>query len=439
MNFDAKLEEGLLELARIFYEDFGVSLDYNLYKKISFNIFDETVLNNIKKKLKFVDVGRIEDYPNILPQSDELRINNVSIHNYSKLNRIAFSEKINSILFYTVEYYTLELVFLVDKDYIKKFIKTIQKCIDTDSYSKMFQGDNFKCKKGEYIEILPPNKDSLRSADVVKKKIDKEVLVYEKGSELFNVLNDIKMFFNKKTKKMYEKLQIPYKRGIIIYGEPGNGKSAMIRKIIMDVSDVNKIIISPNIHDITTVLHDLITSINDPSIIVIEDIDSLINTHNRSAFLNILDGITTNKSVYFIGTTNYPEKIDPAFMNRSGRFDRTYEIGKPSEEFRKLFFKSKKVDKLLSEYKIYEDENKSGTEKDIINLFVQYSDNLPMATLKELVTGVCYKLIFNENLSVEKILKELSNKIKGDRENHKENHEKYIESTKLKKININDF
>lgn len=53
---------------------------------------------------------------------------------------------------------------------------------------------------------------------------------------------------------------------------------------------------------------------------LIEDIDSM-PASCRSYFLNTLDGATSKEGMYLIGTTNYPEKIDPALMNRAGRFE----------------------------------------------------------------------------------------------------------------------
>jgi SpoVK/Ycf46/Vps4 family AAA+-type ATPase len=56
-------------------------------------------------------------------------------------------------------------------------------------------------------------------------------------------------------------------------------------------------------------------------VLVIEDIDSMPEGV-RSYFLNTLDGVTSKEGIFLIGTTNYPEKIDPGLMNRGGRFDR---------------------------------------------------------------------------------------------------------------------
>lgn len=73
-----------------------------------------------------------------------------------------------------------------------------------------------------------------------------------------------------------------------------------------------------------------------PAILVIEDIDSMPD-YTRSVFLNTLDGTQAREGLFVIGTTNYPEKIDPALINRAGRFDRAYEIPSPSLKLRKAY------------------------------------------------------------------------------------------------------
>ncbi len=59
----------------------------------------------------------------------------------------------------------------------------------------------------------------------------------------------------------------------------------------------------------------------------------------QSSFLNTLDGARVRAGLFIIGTTNYPEKIDPALINRAGRFDSTYEIPSPSSEVRRSYMK----------------------------------------------------------------------------------------------------
>ncbi|MEM1225856.1 MAG: ATP-binding protein [Planctomycetota bacterium] len=61
-----------------------------------------------------------------------------------------------------------------------------------------------------------------------------------------------------------------------------------------------------------------------------EDLDALVDDENRSFFLNQLDGFEKNHGLIVLATTNHPERIDAAIINRPSRFDRRYHFHLPS-------------------------------------------------------------------------------------------------------------
>jgi hypothetical protein len=424
MDMNHEMEKALLRLVdRVLEED--VYLEEGQYQKVSFRLYNENIIKNILRKFKFKDVGNVYDYPNTLPQPSTVNMYDVT-NNYDFFQRIAVSKKLNAIVFYSVERYAIECTFLIDTDNLKKFSKKAKAILQQDASADMFKGIDFDGKEREYIEVSDATGDDMKPADVVKRKVNKESLVFDEQSTIYQVMQDIMTFFKDDTKKMYDKMQIAYKRGIILYGDPGNGKSAMIRENIRKVPEIAKIVINPNVGNFTKILSTLIRSLNGrQAIIIIEDIDSLITSRNRSEFLNILDGVEIKSGVYFIGTTNYPEQIDPAFMNRSGRFDRTYKINNPSEATRKAFFESRNIAELLGEYKVFKDENKADSDDGVVELFVKYSDNLPMASLKEVMTGTQYLLAANEDMSIEEAVETTYKVLTDVRSEHAESHNSY--------------
>ena len=58
---------------------------------------------------------------------------------------------------------------------------------------------------------------------------------------------------------------------------------------------------------------------------------------DRSAFLNELDGFETNTGVVVLATTNHPERLDPAILNRPSRFDRKYYFNLPAAAERSAY------------------------------------------------------------------------------------------------------
>jgi SpoVK/Ycf46/Vps4 family AAA+-type ATPase len=68
---------------------------------------------------------------------------------------------------------------------------------------------------------------------------------------------------------------------------------------------------------------------NAPCVVVMEDLDALIEDENRAFLLNELDGFAVNEGVVVIASTNHPEKLDPAILDRPSRFDRKYRFDPP--------------------------------------------------------------------------------------------------------------
>jgi AAA+ superfamily predicted ATPase len=71
--------------------------------------------------------------------------------------------------------------------------------------------------------------------------------------------------------------------------------------------------------------------------LVLEDIDSLVRPHCLSVFLNELDGLRADTGILTVATTNHPERLDPALLERPSRFDRKYHFDLPHAEQRRHY------------------------------------------------------------------------------------------------------
>src|SRR2546426_1041679 len=76
-----------------------------------------------------------------------------------------------------------------------------------------------------------------------------------------------------------------------------------------------------------------------PCLVVLEDLDALIEDQNRAFLLNELDGFADNEGVVVIASTNHPEKLDPAILDRPSRFDRKYRFDLPALAERLVYVK----------------------------------------------------------------------------------------------------
>jgi SpoVK/Ycf46/Vps4 family AAA+-type ATPase len=140
------------------------------------------------------------------------------------------------------------------------------------------------------------------------------------------IQEDFSNFFA--SREVYDKYRIPWKRGVLLIGPPGNGKTHTVKALINQTKQ--PCLYVKSFKSCWGTDHDRIRNVftrarkTTPSIVVLEDLDSLIDKENRAFFLNELDGFAANTGVVVLATTNHPEKLDPAILDRPSRFDRKY-------------------------------------------------------------------------------------------------------------------
>ncbi len=148
-----------------------------------------------------------------------------------------------------------------------------------------------------------------------------------------DVRADVGRFFA--SREAYEKYGVPWKRGLLFVGPPGNGKTHAIKALINETGRPCLYIKTFESEDWTeeTGIRRVFERARacSPCLLVLEDLDSLVSADNRSFFLNELDGFAANVGILTIATTNHPAKLDPAILDRPSRFDRKYHFGLPEE------------------------------------------------------------------------------------------------------------
>ena len=159
---------------------------------------------------------------------------------------------------------------------------------------------------------------------------------------------DMNTFF--KNEEFYKTNGFHYKRGALLHGPPGTGKTSALKHISSQIN-VPTIFMDQNTKFTNELKRILQAVCPNGCVIVIEDIDG-IESYRRSELLNFLDGISSPNKCYFVATTNHLEKVDFAISNRPSRFDMVMEVGYPSHATRKkiieLYFKEDATTENLS-------------------------------------------------------------------------------------------
>lgn len=159
------------------------------------------------------------------------------------------------------------------------------------------------------------------------------------------LITDVREFLDPQTRCWYSERSIPYKRGYLLHGPPGTGKSSFSLSIAGELDMDIYVVSIPGAND--QMLKSLFAGLPDRCVVLLEDIDAAGAACSRdsnsedsdsdtdarprssgvtlSGLLNVLDGVASQEDRVLVMTTNHPNKLDQA-LTRPGRIDRKIEF-----------------------------------------------------------------------------------------------------------------
>jgi len=168
---------------------------------------------------------------------------------------------------------------------------------------------------------------------------------------LVTVLDQTVRFLTGPTAEKLRKWGLPPKRGVILYGPPGNGKTVLTRLCAKHalIAGLNVVIIQGKRRSAWS-FDESIMGLGDelrqaaahgPALLIFEDIDlhcpgrpkeldtsREVNVSQLAEMLEFLDGVIETDGYVLLVTTNYIDRLDPA-LTRSGRLTERIHVGGP--------------------------------------------------------------------------------------------------------------
>lgn len=206
-----------------------------------------------------------------------------------------------------------------------------------------------------------------------RKRILTDTLIDLDESNSLRVISGIQTFWTKRDR--YIAKGILFKRGVLLWGPAGSGKTATIALLVENLIAKGGIVLlvqNPGaaILGLTQLRRIEPTR---PLIVVLEDVEEIIASYGEHDLLALLDGEHQTDNVVNIASTNYPEALGARIVNRPSRFDEVLKIGMPSAGMREQYF-----------WHILGDD----VEKYPVASWVKHTEGMSIAHLKELVVAV---------------------------------------------------
>lgn len=229
-------------------------------------------------------------------------------------------------------------------DIYKDIPDLVTKAIDDKSQGSKWSvaGSMWTSAPGVANELTPGvyfPRDTMRGFFLVKKDVNTDNLLKLPDDPTGEVLEHVQDFWDRKDR--FDKLGLMFKRGILLWGPQGSGKTSTMFQLMNQIVEQEGIVLLCDYPGDLAMAIRMVREVEKERriVVVMEDVDGIIMRYGDRTLTSILDGDENVDNVCFVATTNYPERLPPRLLNRPSRFDVVKFIGMPTEAARQAYIK----------------------------------------------------------------------------------------------------
>lgn len=144
--------------------------------------------------------------------------------------------------------------------------------------------------------------------------------------------------------KNFKERGLLHKRGVLLWGAPGSGKTCTVHQILeILITEHKGVAIQVDHPQLAAQALQMIRRVEPERqiVAVMEDIDAMVDRYGEAEYLALLDGESQVDNIVYLATTNYPERLDKRFVDRPSRFDSIVWVGMPTANDRRCYLEAK--------------------------------------------------------------------------------------------------